>query len=132
FSGAETFPARLDSLLEDPIDDAGGWMRANRLTHPLFTSFFTPISDAVGWVISSITDLLLWLPWYVVIASAAVFPARKRRWLDTAVVVAALGYCGAIGLWVPSMQTLALMSASVLLAVIIGVPLGIWGAVNPT
>src|SRR5690606_4402469 len=87
FSGAETFPARLDSLLEDPIDDAGGWMRANRLTHPLFTSFFTPISDAVGWVISSITDLLLWLPWYVVIASAAVFPARKRRWLDTAVVV---------------------------------------------
>src|SRR5690606_33613403 len=100
--------------------------------HPLFTSFFTPISDAVGWVISSITDLLLWLPWYVVIALAAVFPARKRRWTDTAVVVAALGYCGAIGLWEPSMQTLALMSASVLLAVIIGVPLGIWGAVNPT
>ena len=31
-------------------------------------------------------------------------------------VVAALGYCGAIGLWEPSMQTLALMSASVLLA----------------
>ncbi len=132
FSGADTFPARLDSLLEDPIDDAGGWMRANRLTHPLFTGFFTPISDGVGWVISSITDLLLWLPWYVVIALAAVLPARKRRWVDTAVVVGALGYCGAIGLWVPSMQTLALMSASVLLAVLIGVPLGIWGAVNPT
>lgn len=131
FSSADTFPAKLDSLLEDPIDEAGGWMRANRLTHPLFTSFFTPISSAVGWVISRITDLLLWLPWYVVIALAALFPARKRRWLDTAAVVVALSYCGAIGLWVPSMQTLALMSASVLLAVVIGVPLGIWGAVNP-
>lgn len=131
FSGAETFPAELDTLLEDPIDEAGAWMRTNRLTHPLFTGFFTPLSDAVGWFISSITDLLLWLPWYVVIALAAALPARQRRWRDTAVVAGALAYCGAIGLWEPSMQTMALMSAAVLIAVLIGVPLGIWGAVNP-
>lgn len=131
FSSAETFPAKLDTLLEAPIDDAGAWMRANRLTHPLFTGFFTPLSDAVGWFITAITDVLLWFPWYVVIALAAALPARKRRWRDTAVISGALFYCGAIGLWHESMQTLALMSAAVLMAVVIGVPLGIWGAVNP-
>jgi glycine betaine/proline transport system permease protein len=131
FASSDGFPAELDTLLEEPIDDAGAWMRSHRLTHPLFTAFFTPLSDFVDAIISAIADLLLWLPWYVVIALAALLPALSRRRADTAVVVLALAYCGLFGLWVESMETLALMSAAVLIAVVVGIPLGIWCAVNP-
>ncbi|HEX6657797.1 MAG TPA: hypothetical protein VF065_06935, partial [Ilumatobacter sp.] len=124
------FPAKLDTFIEEPIDDAGAWMRSHRLTHPMFTGFFTPVSDLVDAIISGITDLLLWLPWYVVVALGALLPALGRRWLDTVVVIGALCYCGLFGFWPESMETLALMSAAVLIAVVVGIPLGIWCAVS--
>jgi glycine betaine/proline transport system permease protein len=130
FASAE-FPAKLDTFIEEPIDDAGAWMRSHRLTHPMFTGFFTPVSDLVDAIISGITDLLLWLPWYVVVGLGALLPALGRRWLDTAVVIGALCYCGLFGFWPESMETLALMSAAVLIAVVVGIPLGIWCAVSP-
>ena len=35
---------------------------------------------------------------------------------------------GLVGLWQESMQTVALMTVSVLIAVLLGIPLGIWAA----
>jgi len=131
FASAATFPAGLDETFASPIDDSGAWMRSNRLTHPLFTGFFTPISDFVEWVISTIADFLLWAPWFVVIAIAAALPLYYKRWREAAVVVLALAYTGLIGLWDDTMMTFALMTTSVLLAVVIGIPLGVWGAFNP-
>ncbi|HEY5663318.1 MAG TPA: ABC transporter permease subunit [Ilumatobacter sp.] len=131
FASSSGFPAGLDTTFETPIDRAGRWMRANRLSHPLFTKFFTPLSNAIDVVISGIGDLLLWAPWFVVIASFTLLTARARQWGEAAVVGGALAYTGAIGLWEQSMQTLALMSASVLMAVVIGLPLGVWGALAP-
>ena len=131
FSSSTGFPARLDTTLEAPIDRAGAWMRSNRLTHPVFTNFFTPISDAIDSVITRLGALLLWAPWYVVIAVIALVAIRVRRWRDAAVITGALFYTGAIGLWEESMLTLALMSTSVLLAVLIGLPLGVWAALKP-
>ncbi len=131
FTGAETFPARLDTTFSDPIDDAGAWMRSNRLTHPLFTGFFTPLSRFIDGIISGIADFLLWAPWFAVIALAALLPISKTMWRETAVIVAAFVYIGLFDLWEWSMQTLALMSASVLLAAAIGVPLGVWAALRP-
>jgi glycine betaine/proline transport system permease protein len=131
FSSSSGFPAELDTTFESPIDRAGAWMRSNRLTHPLFTSFFTPISDAIDWVITALGDLLLWAPWYVVIASIALLAVRVRMWNEASVIVLALLYCGAIGLWDESMATLALMSTAVLFAVVVGVPLGVLAALHP-
>ena len=132
FASASTFPAGLDSVISDPIDDAGAWMRTNRLTHPLFTGFFTPISDFVDGIMTNITDFLLWAPWYTVIALAMVPPLTRRMWTEAAVIAGALAYCGLFDLWEPTMETLALMSTSVLLAVLIGLPLGVWAALNPS
>lgn len=126
----EEFPARWDSLIEAPIDDAGAWLRSNRLSHPLFTGFFTPISKAIGWMISASADALLWMPWFVVLAIVFAIPARKRMYRSGAIAAAALAYTGLIGLWDDTMRTLALMSAAVLLAVVIGLPLGMWAALN--
>ena len=141
FASAETFPAELDATLSDPIDRAGAWMRSNRLDrtidgrvdagHPVFTMFFTPISNFIDGAIGSLTDLLLWTPWFVVIALIALIPLSRRMWAEAGVVVAAFAYMGLFGLWEPSMQTLSLMTVSVLLAVVIGLPLGVWAALTP-
>ncbi len=131
FAGVDAFPAKLDTTFSSRIDDAGDWMRANRLTHPLFTGFFTPISRFIDSVITNIADFLLWAPWFAVIALATLLPIGKKMWRETAVIVVALGYIGLFDLWETSMKTLALMSASVLLAVVTGVPLGVWAALRP-
>jgi glycine betaine/proline transport system permease protein len=131
FMSVDTFPAKLDTTLSDPIDDAGAWMRSNRLTHPLFTKFFTPVSDLIDAIISKLTDFLLWAPWFAVIAIAVLLPISRKMWKEAAVVAGALVYIGAFDLWEPSMETLSLMTTSVLLAVVLGVPIGVWAALQP-
>jgi glycine betaine/proline transport system permease protein len=141
FASADSFPAELDTTFSDPIDRAGAWMRSNRLDrtiegrfdpgHPLFTKFFTPISNFIDGAIGNLTDLLLWAPWFVVIAAIALVPLSRRMWPEAAAVVTALVYTGLFDLWKPSMETLSLMTVSVLLAVAIGLPLGVWAALQP-
>jgi glycine betaine/proline transport system permease protein len=131
FSGDDVFPARWDATFESPIDDAGNWLRSNRSSHLVFTAFFTPLSSAIDAIISGISDLLLWLPWFAVIGLAVAIPARVRMYKASATVAVALTYTGVIGLWEETMQTLGLMSAAVLLAVVIGLPLGIVAALKP-
>ena len=94
FAGDDVFPARWDATFESPIDDAGNWLRSNRSSHPVFTAFFTPLSSAIDAIITGISDLLLWLPWFVVIGLAAAIPARVRNYKASATVAVALVYTG--------------------------------------
>ncbi len=54
----------------------------------------------------------------------------SRRWMLTLFTAAGLWFIGAIGLWDQAMQTLALISVSVVLAIVIGLPLGIFAALS--
>lgn len=130
FSSADSFPASFDTLISDPVDAFGAWIRSNRRTHPLFTSFFTPATNVMNGLISFLENVLLWLPWYVVVATAFFIPARRRMFKEGAFAAAVLLYTGLVGLWEPTMETLTLMSVSVLVAVVVGFPLGIWAALN--
>ncbi len=89
------------------------------------------MSTGIEAIISAISATLLWLPWFVVVALAFCIPARVRMWRAGLVAAAALLYTGLFGLWEPTMETLGLMSAAVLLAVIIGLPLGVLAALHP-
>ncbi len=131
FGSLTTFPAVLDTIISDPVDAFGDWIRANRRVHPLFTGFFTPLTNVVDSVISGLENVLLWLPWYVVVAAAFLIPARVKMWKAGASAAGVLLYTGLIGLWEPTMETLALMSTAVLIAVLIGVPVGVWAAFKP-
>ncbi len=125
------FPARFDTSLSDPLDSLGDWIRENRRSHWLFAGFFNPLSDTIDWAITSVENVLLWLPWYVVVGAAVLIPARVKMWKQGVLAGAVLVYTGLVGLWEPTMQTLALMSTAVFIAVLIGVPLGVWGAMRP-
>lgn len=77
-------------------------------------------------LLNGIENLLLWLPWYVVlIAISGLAYAASRSLLvlgGTALMMFLLGF---FGMWEPAMATLALMLTATLLAVVIGIPLGI-------
>jgi glycine betaine/proline transport system permease protein len=131
FSWVDEFPALLDNTFSDPIDSFGRWQQANRRTHILFTGFFTPLSDGVGWTLDSVESALLWVPWFVLPVAVFLAVARSRGWRVAVVPALAITYPGLVGLWEVTMDTLALMTVAVFLSVLFGVPLGIWGATRP-
>jgi len=77
-----------------------------------------------------VETFLLWLPWPVLLA-AVFLTAQKAGNLRLALLTSfCLLFMGLVGLWPQSMQTLALMTVSVLIALLIGIPLGIWAGRN--
>lgn len=104
----------------------GNWMNAvvdwlvDHLA-PLFAS----IRQVIGAFLNGTEDFLLWLPWPVLVAAAALIMWRVAGWRGALLAVAGLYLVGAMQLWDRAMTTLALMVTSVTLSVAIGVPLGI-------
>ncbi|HDH02819.1 MAG TPA: ABC transporter permease subunit, partial [Actinobacteria bacterium] len=93
---------------------------------------FTPLTNVIDGALTGLEGFLLWLPWYVVVAAVILIPARVKMWKQGLLAGGVLLYTGLIGLWEATMETLALMSTAVLIAIIIGLPLGIWAALKPT
>lgn len=126
----EEFPQALDLRLREPMDAFQNWAMRNQLTHPMFTLFFDPISDAIDFGIRIFETFLLWLPWQVVIIATFLMGHRAAGLRVGLFSAAALIFLGITGLWNEGMQTLALMGVSVTIALAIGVPLGIIAARN--
>jgi glycine betaine/proline transport system permease protein len=129
--GVGTFPAAWNLQLAQPIDRFGAWVIAHRATHPLFVYGFTPLSGAIDGGLRLLEQGLLALPWPVVVVAVALIAYRAQRWGLSLFAAAAFMAMAAVGLWEASLQTLALMGASVVLTLLVGLPLGIWAARSP-
>lgn len=94
---------------------------------------FRGVSDGVLAVLYAIESAFLWLPWWslTLLTALLVWHAAGRRWAPPLVAVGALLLVGAFGLWTESMTTLALMSVATLIAVVLGLPLGVATARAP-
>ena len=80
-------------------------------------NFIFSILDAfravAEWTVNAFTDALLWMTWLGVTVTGTLIVARfggRRAWL---IVLAAFASFALMGLWEPSIQTLALMFAAV-------------------
>lgn len=115
----------LESLQFSPgtyLAPAVDWLNAN------FHPFFDLVTRLIEAVLGAIELSLLSLPPYAVIAVAALlagFLIGLRLGVVTAV---ALAFCFVSGLWVASMQTIALVTVAVAISVAIAFPLGILAA----
>ncbi|MEU6063117.1 ABC transporter permease subunit [Streptomyces sp. NPDC047082] len=120
-----TWPHALTVDLSRPLTDVGDWVIDHRDSHPLFLYFFGYISNAVVLSVRAVYLTLLAAGWVGVTAFGALVAWRVagvRLALGTA---AAFLVCGLLGMWVPTMQTLALMVVAVLASVAVGVLLGL-------
>lgn len=102
------------------------WVKTN------LDGFLDIVSLAVTSLVDGLTFLLLLPYFYVVIVIAALIAWVVRSWQLAIGTVVSFTLIVAMGLWVPAMQTLALVLVAALVAVLIAVPLGIWSARNAT
>lgn len=124
------FPENWNIGLREPLNEFKRWVVINRTEHWLFLFIFEPLSAVLDFLIRLIENFLLWLPWPITLLGFF-FAANKISGLRLGLVVTTcLLLMGLFGLWDESMQTLALMSFSVLISLLIGIPLGIWSARN--
>ncbi|GAB2723165.1 hypothetical protein GCM10027072_15690 [Streptomyces bullii] len=120
-----TWPSALTVDVSEPLSKTSDWIIDNRDSHPLFLYFFGHISNAVVISVRAVYLALLAAGWAGVTALGAVVAWRfagVRLALGTA---AAFLACGALGMWVPTMQTLALMVVAVVASVVVGALLGL-------
>ena len=100
------------------------------------------------YLINIIENILLWLPWYIILLFIAflsygstktwIYNDLKNKqtkeqlsiicknWKPTLSAVLMIFGCGFVGLWNVAMVTIALMVTATLLAIVIGIPIGIF------
>ncbi len=122
------FPETWRIPLAEWINDARRWVISNQTTHALFLVVLNPISDTIDYSLRWVEAALLWVPWYVVVAATGMLATSILGIKGGLLTAVGVMYFGSVGLWEESVQTLALMGVAVVIAVAIGVPLGIWGA----
>jgi len=117
------FPERFTFSIADWIN---GWVDV------LVTNYgdmFRKISDTLLWAVIHLESLLRATPWWLMLAAVGLLAWHAtRRWLPTLVIVGLLLLVGTAGMWDKLMQTLALVLVATLLAVVIGIPLGVLAA----
>lgn len=120
-----TWPGALTVDVSEPLGRASDWIIDNRDSHPVFLYFLGHVSNAVVIAVRAVYLALLAVGWAGVAAVSALIAWRAagvRLALGTA---AAFLACGLLGMWVPTMQTLALMVVAVAASVVVGGLLGL-------
>ncbi|WP_443046845.1 ABC transporter permease subunit [Streptomyces sp. HB2AG] len=128
--GSGTWPAALTVDATAPLDRVSDWIVDNRETHWVFLYVLLHWSNTAIDAIDGVYLLLRWLGWAGTGTAAVLLSWRAagggRRGLRVAVTTAAVfAACGLLGMWEPTMVTLALMAVSVAAAAALGVLLGL-------
>ncbi|KLJ04570.1 proline/glycine betaine ABC transporter permease [Streptomyces sp. KE1] len=120
-----SWPEALTVDVSGPLGSASDWIIDNRDSHPLFLYFFGHVSGAVVLSVRAVYLVLLAAGWAGVTVAAGLIAWRVAGVKLAVGTAAAFLLCGALGMWVPTMQTLALMIVAVLASVILGALLGL-------
>ena len=112
-------PERLDSLQDWLLDQ-----RTADNPNVIF-ALLDGFRALAEWLVTALNDILLWLTWVGTIAASVLIVLRFGGWRPALIVFGAFVSFALMGLWEESIQTLALMSAAVMLSLAVGIPLGV-------
>ena len=114
------FPELFNIPMAQGVDNAMDWLLLN------WTGFFDLIGFIILKVVLAFEDLFLFVPWFVIILLAGLAGLKLVGRLRTGILfMILLMIIGLFGYWDLAMQTLALVIASVVFALLVGLPLGI-------
>jgi len=118
---ADNFPELIDTrALRRGIDGAFDWMVFN-FGESLEIAFL-PVLKLLNWI----ENMLMAAPWWLIlVALAGLGYLASRSWKIALSIGAMIFAMGVLGLWEAAMATIALMLTSTLLAVLIGLPVGV-------
>ncbi|GHF47948.1 glycine/betaine ABC transporter permease [Streptomyces mashuensis] len=123
--GSGMWPGALTVHLDGPLGRVNDWIIDNRDSHWLFLYFFGHISNAVVGAVRAVYVVLLALGWAGVTAGASLLAWRLAGVRAAVTALASFAVCGLLGMWVPTMRTLALMVVAVAVSVAVGALLGL-------
>ncbi|MCA6092974.1 ABC transporter permease subunit [Streptomyces sp. SCA3-4] len=123
--GSGAWPSELAVSLDGPLGRANDWIIDNRDSHWLFLHFFGHISNAIITAVRAVYVVLLALGWAGVTAGASLLAWRLAGVRAGATALVSFAVCGLLGMWVPTMRTLALMIVAVAASVAVGALLGL-------
>jgi glycine betaine/proline transport system permease protein len=118
-------PLGLDNAAALAIDNAVTWMKQK------WVGFFDVFTLILRTILNVIERAMVATPWPLTAAIAILTAWRLSSRRAAVFTSACLAYLGLFGFWEKSMSTLALVAASVLICVAIGLPLGILCAKSP-
>ena len=125
--GTGTLTHDDDSPFFESINDARAWIEDNRNNIPLIGA----IRVGLDLLVDGFIGILTWLTWPGVVAAFTGLGLAIGGWkLALLGATGALSF-GVLGLWESSIDTLGLTLAAVLIALAIGIPIGIAAGRNP-
>ena len=107
------------------------WAAVSRTTSPIFVYFLTPIQDAVQAAFDQVVLLLTRMTWLGFVTTAAMIAGLVAGWRMLLLTGVGLFCIGLLGVWEAAVETIALMTVAVSLALAIGIPFGIWAGLRP-
>ena len=114
------FPHNIDIPLDIWVDGAMEWVLST------FGGFFDLVGSVILYLMIYTEKFFVWLPWPVLVVGVGLLAWRVMgSWWSGLLMAAMLFFIGALGLWQLGMMTLALVVASVIVSLAIGIPLGI-------
>ncbi len=125
------FPERWVVDVTGLFDDFREWAIRSRETSPLFVYFLTPIGDAVDAIYDLVLTVLERMTWLGLVVGAGALAGVVAGWRMALLAAAGVLSFGILGVWEPALETMALLLISVTLALLIGIPLGIWAGRRP-
>jgi glycine betaine/proline transport system permease protein len=128
--GSGGFPKSWNIGLSEPINSWQSWIRSNRDQHWLFTFVLNPITWIVDLGLEFTESFIGWLPWFIPPMVVFAIIARRKKWVMASFAAFAVVYPGLVGVWQESIETISLMAVSVGICILLGVPIGVWTALN--
>ena len=125
FVAKHDVPTWMDSGIQRWAQDRYKWSVLHRQSSPIFTWFLNPISDFLTWAVETTESVLLALRWPGVVAITGAIGWRTGGLRAGLIGASAMFGVGVIADWDKAMRTLSIMSVAVVIALAIGVPLGI-------
>ncbi|WP_087020733.1 ABC transporter permease [Thaumasiovibrio subtropicus] len=100
----------------------GAYREFSREYGETIEAFFDPLLSFLVWF----EKLLIGTPWWIVLAiCTALIYIASRSWKMAASCVVALLLIGYFGMWEDTMRTLSIITVCTMLAIVIGIPIGI-------
>jgi glycine betaine/proline transport system permease protein len=125
------FPQRWVIDINQWFVSAENWIIEHDQTNWLFVRVLTPLKDGINEAFDQIVQVMSRMTWFGVVTAAGAIAAVVAGWRMAILAAAGFFVMGALGLWEESLQTLALIIISVPIALVIGIPLGIWAGRRP-
>jgi glycine betaine/proline transport system permease protein len=125
--------------LHHAINDFNDLLGASRDTNPVFLYFFNEIRLVVGEFTTFVQALVAQpsfgrpvplIGWLGVVALVGYVSYVVAGWRMSFLAAAGFAFLGLQGLWSESMDTLALTLSAVIIALLFGLPLGIWAGLS--